>query len=312
MKLKVKHKTRNGEIHDETHTLGYYALIKHIVGAGTGKFSIFNSPYHLRKFFGALLYYNEYLNRRDFDHGKFSHPPESSNYYDPTELSQFSCIAGKGIADFLAKQIDNAIFSVGYEAFLKQEGMKLNGTRADLVLFKNNEERFVLESKGRKSKYEEKTLNDALQQKQKGLSVLNQYGINFGVVCASFNLYNNIKSYYYDPPFGREIKRNSTLKELSKLYYKAFFEILKNSKSTKTFKYKGEVFIKIELPEFSIFENHPLYNASLIVPHNIEELSETGISENNIHTFKKSKIDDNELIYIDNDKIGFASNNYEF
>lgn len=312
MELKVKHKTQNGEIRDETHSLGYYALIKHIVCAGTGRFSIFNSLYYLRKSFGMLSYYNEYLNRHDFELGKFSCPPETSNHYDPTELSQFSCIAGKGIADFLAKRIDNAIFSVGYEAFLKQNRITLRGTRADLVLFKNNGERFVLESKGRKSKYEEKTLNDALQQTRKGLSVLSQYEINFGVVCASFDLYNDIKSYYYDPSFGDEIKRNSTLKELSKLYYKSFFEILKNSKNTKTFKHKGEVFINIELSEFSIFENHPLYNTSLIVPHNIEELSETGISENNIPTFKKSEIDDNELIYIDNDKIGFASNNYEF
>lgn len=307
---------QNGEIHDETHSLGYYALIKHIVCAGTGRFSIFNPLYYLRKSFGMLSYYNEYLNRHDFELGKFSCPPETSNHYDPTELSQFSCIAGKGIADFLAKRIDNAIFSVGYEAFLKQNRITLRGTRADLVLFKNNGERFVLESKGRKSKYERKTLNDAFQQKQNSRSVLNRCGINFGVVCASFDLYNDIKSYYYDPSFGNEIKRNSTLKELSRLYYKSFFEILKNSKNTKIFKYKGEALIKIELPEFSIFENHPLYNTSIIVPYNIEALAETGISENNMHTFKKIETDDktdgNELIYIDNDKIGFASNNYKF
>ncbi len=307
MNLQVEYKDTSGIFSNRNYNISYLALLKHMACVGMGRYQISHS-FVIKRSLGMLLHYCEFLNFRSFCNNKFYKPPITSNHYDPTEVGQFSCIVGRGIADFLAKRIDKSIFTIGYEAYLAQNNVNINGKRADLVAY-TNQGQFVIESKGiGNTNYPHTTIKSAENQINNVISNDQLKGhFSFGVACISYNLYDNVKVCYHDPKFDN-VKSDDDfgLKELSKVYYKAFFDLYKDVKNVETLNYGNEKFIRINLGLENSVLFKSLNNISLILPYNIEELSKNGISRDT-HPFESENNNDN--IYIDNDRIGFAYNN---
>lgn len=186
-----------------------------------------------------VLHYSYYMQRQAFNSDKFSKPPHALS--DPTEKGQFSNLAGKAIADFLSKKIDNSLYTVNYEAAMRLQGHWLTGKRPDLIAYYPNSV-FALEAKGR---HQNNPGNMAIHKLQAQAGPIN---VNFSVACVSFNLFNQVTCNYHDP-FNDNIQYdNVSLAALTRNYYKGLLEFL-NQKffEYREFEFQGERFYEIEL-----------------------------------------------------------------
>lgn len=262
---------------------------------------------------GIFLMYSLYLERDAFcNENRFSEPrPEFS---DPTQKSQFSNLAGRAIADFLSKRIDNCCFTVNYEAAMRRENLQIKGKRADLIGFTSNGEKISIEAKGfsTSSISEEKMKKYKTQAQEGGLHC------KYSVACVSYNLYNRVKCNYYDPEGEDNEFDKELLKELTKNYYsglKRFLELgveyqIKEFSSEEFYvinlrKIALKIFFKYEsYRDFDFFAYEFLYSYYLILPKKIDVYSESGL-DNSLEPFEKFLEHDD--IYIDNDRVGLCN-----
>lgn len=311
MNIEVKHKDQYGNITNRSYYISRLALVKHVAIAGQ-KYA--PHPKKIMRTIGMFFQYSYYLQRRAFYNDRFSVPPQE--IYDPTEKGQFSNLVGKAIADFLAKKIDKALYTVNYEAAMIMKGMPITGSRPDLLAFKKNET-FAIEAKGYTGGFG--NMNKHKQQSQTG-----RIPVNFTVASVSYNLYEKVKCNYYDPynknvPFDAELFR-----ALTKEYYTGFSEFLKlKYRNLDVVEYQNESFYEIDLfyPPYLdeyFYEIKPFgycweelfhfYRPKLILPIKINEYAENGLSKD-IKPFLFESRNDNlkdsdSKIYIDNDRIG--------
>ena len=318
MNIEVKYKNKNGNILDLNYEMSKLAFIKHFAIAGQ-KYA--PHPRKILRALGMLLHYQDYLQRGSFNNNKFSEPP--INISDPTEKGQFSNLAGKAIADFLSKRIDNSSFTINYEAAMRIKGIPLsvNGKqvrRPDLLAFnQKSEETFAIEVKGY-------TGGAGNMDKHKKQSKTGGIDVDFTVASVSYNLYKKVKCKYFDPyndniPFDKELFKN-----LTKEYYSGFSEFLDYS-SYKEIEYQKEKFYEVDLfyppyfDEYFLKDEKPFryfmeeifhfYRPILILPSNIKEFAKNGLSEDISPFLFESKIkkdieEQDNKVYIDNDRIG--------
>ncbi len=256
-----------------------------------------------------FFHYSYYLQRQAFNNDHFSLPPIELS--DPTDKGQFSNLAGKGIADFLSKQIDQSLFTVNYEAAMRLRNMPLNVGRPDLLSFKQNS-MFAIEAKGFSSGHGNMTTH-------KNQSLTGGIPVNFTVASVSYDLYNNVKCKYHDPFNDNVPYDNEMLSNLTRNYYTGLLEFL-NQKffEYREFEFQGEKFYEIELTyrhlekifpdefgfrHFWYFQIFEFYKPKLILPKNIREYAERGIT-NEIRPFIFDRKEQDESIYIDNDRVG--------
>jgi hypothetical protein len=142
MHIKVEYKDSNGSENTKEYNISRPALVKHLAVAGQ---NFAPHPRKLLKIIGMFLQYAFYLQKNEMRENRFSTPPRELS--DPTEKGHFSNLVGKGIADFLAKKIDNAKYTVNYEAAMRMKGMRIAGRRPDMLAYKTNET-FAIEAKG--------------------------------------------------------------------------------------------------------------------------------------------------------------------
>ena len=302
MNIEVEYLDKHGTISKQNHYISKLALVKHMAIAGQGY-----APTSKRvfKIFGMFLQYSYFLQSNALKQDKFSLPPH--NIYDPTEISHFSNIAGKGIADFLAKKIDKALYTVNYEAAMKIKKIPITGSRPDLLVFKNNET-FAIEAKG----YSRNSVSHMNMTKHKSQSQSGAIPVNFTVASVSYNLYDKVKCKYHDPynadiPFDEEL-----LSETTKKYYSGIIDFL-DFADYKEVKYKNESFYEIDIlssyfineyysDTFRYFFHDLLHHnqLKLILPKKIDVYSKEGLNRSTEPFLYAS----NEEIYIDNDRIG--------
>jgi hypothetical protein len=306
MNLSVEYKNASGTISNQTHKLTILALIKHLAIAGQGYAP---KPQKFLRSIGMFLHYSYYLEINAFKNNYFSLPP--AILYDPTDVSQFSNIVGKAIADFLSKRIDKSLFTVNYEAAMKSKGMKIKGERPDLLAFNRNSI-FAIEAKGY-SKGDGNMVKHKMQSQKGGIPV------NFSIACVSTDLYKGIRCKYHDP-ISDKISFDSTLfNELTKEYYKDLLGFI----NPKYFNYNevqimGEAFFEVDLfyPVQSksflrdtFFNRHiyfdllHYYRPKLILPARLKEYAEFGIGDE-MQAFNFENSNQNSNIYIDNDRVG--------
>lgn len=307
MNIFVSHIDKNNVLEEKTFAMTRLAFIKHLAIAGQGYAP---KPHKLFRTLGMFLHYSLYIRRQAFNSNRFSLPPESLS--DPTEQAQFSNLAGKAIADFLTKRIDNSLFTTNYEAAMRLAGHKVKGKRPDLIAY-SQENVFAIEAKGRvKNNPGEMTIHK--EQARSG-----PLNVNFSVACVSYNLFDQVKTNYHDPvnedfPFD-----NESLRILTRNYYSGFEKFLDlEDFGNSIFEFQDETFYQIELyrrnfqsliPYGLRFPASPFeellleYQPRLLLPINIADYARDGIS-NEFKAFKMSK-PDQENIYIDNDRIGF-------
>lgn len=306
MNITVEYKDSTGIISNQNHQLSRLAFAKHLAVAGQGYAP---KPQKLIKTIAMFFHYSYYLKRQSFNNDQFSQPPIELS--DPTEKGQFSNLAGKAIADFLSKRIDQSIFTVNYEAAMRLRNMPLNVGRPDLIAYKQNS-MFALEAKGYSGGHGNMT-------NHKNQSLTGGIPVNFTVACVSYDLYKNVKCKYYDPfndniPYDKE-----GLSGLTKNYYKGLLEFL-NQKYFRYYEveFQGEKFYEVELKfqsfrkllpvefrlrHFWYFEMFDIIRPRLILPINIREYAENGIT-NELKPFIFETKDQYENIYIDNDRVG--------
>jgi hypothetical protein len=310
MNIEVEYKNQNGNITNRTYYISRLAFVKHMAIAGQ---RYAPHPKKILKTIAMFLQYGYYLQRNAFYKNRFSLPPREVS--DPTEKGQFSNIAGKAIADFLAKRIDNALYTVNYEAAMRILGMPINGSRPDLLAFNNNAT-FAIEAKG----YSGSAGN---MNNHKAQSRTGRIPVNFTVASVSYNLYENVRCNYYDPyndniPFDNELFRN-----LTKEYYSGFYKFMEYG-DYREINYQNESFYEVDLFYPPYWDKHfkkyekpfryfweelfHFYRPRLIIPSKIQEFAKNGIN-NEIKPFLFENKNDNlknseNRIYIDNDRIG--------
>lgn len=303
MEIKVEYKDANGQIHNQKHNLTRIAFAKHLAVAGQGY-----AP-RLRKILrtvGMLLHYSYYMKDSEMRKNKFSQPPAKLS--DPTEKSQFSNLAGKAIADFLSKQIDNSRFTVNYEAAMRINKLPIIGERPDLIAFQNNS-MFSIEAKGYSGSYGDMNAHK-LQSQSGGIPV------NFSIASVSYNLYKGIRCKYYDPINEKVEFDNELFEMVTKKYYQGLLEYLDEEYFTyELIEVQDEKFYEIDLFSKKIFEllytEMPLswiweigrcYRPKLILPGKIESYAKKGLSKDD-NAFNLEDKQQNDL-YIDNDRVG--------
>jgi len=304
MNISVEYIDSAGSISNQTYNLSRLAFAKHLAIAGQGYAP---RPQKLMRTLGMFLHYSYYLQQQDFSNNRFSKPPRILS--DPTEQGQFSTLAGKAIADFLSKKIDGSLYTTNYEAVASNP---LRGQRPDLVAFSQNAQ-FTLEAKGRHQTNPGNMVNHKTQASS------GNYPRNFSVACVSYNLFGQVTCKYHDPFNDNVPYDNQSLQKATKKYYTGLADFL----DEKYFKYQefniqGEGFYEIEISyrnfeklfskelafrhmwHFAIFD---FYRPRLILPKKIHEYAEHGLTNESIPFIFEEK-EQNENIYIDNDRIG--------
>lgn len=235
MNLKLEYIDTNGTTFNQTHKLTRLAFAKHFAITGQGYAP---KPQKLIRTIALFFHYSYYLQKQAFSNNHFSLPPIGLS--DPTEKGQFSNLAGKGIADFLSKRIDQSLFTVNYEAAMRLRNMPLNGGRPDLLAFKQNS-MFALEAKSFSGGHRNMTAH-------KNQSLTGGIPVNFTVACVSYNLYNNVKCKYHDPFIDNIPYDNEMLTSLTRNYYAGLLEFL-NQKYFEyyEFDFQGEKFYEVGL-----------------------------------------------------------------
>ena len=302
MEIEVEYKDNNGLISRQIHKMSRLAFIKHFgfVGQGYSK----NYEKILRSL-AMLLHYLYYTKQTDFDKGKFSEPPEI--FSDPTEKGQFSTHAGKAIADFLSKRINQSIYTVNYEAAMRKKNIPIIGRRPDLLAF-TIDAQFAIEAKGYTGSHGD-------MNKHKEQSKTGGIPVNYSIACVSYNMYSKVKVKYYDPSNENVEYDYKLLNDLTKEYYKSFIDLL----DIKEFEHNaininGEKFTELQMSRkyLEIILNEYIYHSywglnieklSIILPHQLEMFAENGISKD-IKPFFFYHKSENDNIYIDNDRIG--------
>ncbi|HHV84539.1 MAG TPA: hypothetical protein GXX42_01805 [Petrimonas sp.] len=313
MNIIVEYKDTSGTISNQTHSLTRLAFAKHLAIAGQGYAP---RPQKLIRTFAMLFHYSYYIQQQAFNNNRFSEPP--IQFSDPTEKGQFSNLAGRAIADFLSKRIDQSIFTVNYEAAMRLRGMRLNVGRPDLLAYTQNA-MFAIEAKGFSGGHKNMTIHKA-QSQTGGIPV------NFSVACVSYNLFSNVRCKYHDPYNDNVPYDNELLKKITQRYYSGLAEFLNERYfNFREIEIQGEDFYEIELsyklfeklfPEkfpfryFWHFELLEYYQPRIILPIDIRDYAKNGIT-NDIKPFIfETNQNQKENLYIDNDRIGLQVRRY--
>ena len=315
MNILVEYLNREGLIENRNFSLTRLEFAKHMAIAGQGYAP---RPQKLFRTLGMFLHYSHYLQGQAFYSNSFSEPPAQLS--DPTEKGQFSNIAGKAIADFLSKRIDQSIITVNYEAAMKMENppipLSINGrqvSRPDLLAFKPDKSSFAIEAKGYSGGCGDMD-NHKNQSRSGGISV------NYTVASVSYNLYNQVRCKYYDPPNNNGTKNDGLLKKLTQQYYKGLSEFLnKEYFDYHEVKIQDEFFYEVDflfflrrLPSedfffywyWPIIELLEFYRPKLILPGEIMDFARNGISYKIKPFIFKADKDQNQNTYVDNDRVG--------
>lgn len=290
-----------------TISMSRLALIKHMAFAGQGYAPI---PQKLFRMIGMAFHYSQYTRHEDFHNNKFSEPPIALS--DPTEKAQFSNLAGKAIADFLSKKLDNAFLTVSYEAAMRIRGHKISGARPDLISYTQNAA-FSIEAKGR---HQYNAGNMVVHKRQARSGPI---PVNFSVACVSYNLFSEVKCNYHDP-FNNEVPYdNVSLQALSRNYYRnlqqyldlenfeireiqvqqeTFYEIHLFPNQDRRIRQSGDLLL---LWPFYLLDH---FRFCLLLPKEIGTFARDGITQQNTPFILSNEAQLNSGLYIDRDRIG--------
>ena len=281
-------------------------FVKHMAIAGQGYSP---TPRKLMRCLGMLLHFVDYLQKDTFYTDRFSEPPLEIS--DPTEKAQFSNLAGKAIADFLSKRINQSIYTVNYEAAMRLKGIPIEGSRPDLIAFSPPSTTFSVEAKGYSG-----GPRDMAEHKIQSASPHAVLKVNFSIACVTYHLYSNIANNYHDPYDESAAFDKELFGKLSALYYTGlleflnedFFDISETQIGSESF-YEvgltGRRFTNMFLGNSPILPLCALeiltqYQPKIILPKLIKEFAIHGLSPNQ-SPFRPI---DGEGLYVDTDRIG--------
>lgn len=302
MDIEVIHKDASGVSTTKSFNLSTLGLIKHFGLAGQNYGTTIRA---IRRAIGAYFLYHDYFKRTDLLNSRFSKPP--AHFYDPTDQGDFSTIAGRAIADFLARRIDGATHTYTYEGAMLMAGHNnVNIPRADLYCF-NSSKQFAIESKG----FDVRTVSENEMTTHKTQSGQGPLDIHFSIASVSYNLYNKIKNKYYDPVSDNSEFNNDLNKKISAKYYSGFAELLKEQRDFPTLNLSEQNREFNLIPIYSPYDDYLFYDYKwrhrpyghntifLVLDKRIKNFAFEGFINN-----EEKNVISQDGLYIDNDGIG--------
>lgn len=189
MRIEIEHIDQVGHKRRRNVDVSYLAFLKHFAVAGQGYLP---SVKRLLRVIGSSCWFLDYLSPRTFSAGRFGTPPPER--YDPTAQSQFLNLAGKAIGDLLAKRIDQAQVTFGYEAAMALAGHPIQGTRPDLFCV-GHQRQFAVEAKG----FERSRVSAAEMAGHKMQAASGPLSVHFYVASVAYDFYRSPNCKYHDP-----------------------------------------------------------------------------------------------------------------
>lgn len=243
MRIFIEHRDQFSNINDKTIHMSYLAFIKHMAFSGLGgKLDL----YKITRFCGSFFDYFEIFH--EGPNYAFNLP--ESIRYNTTEKGQISNKIGVAIADFLAKRIYCASYTVNYETAMNFKGLPIKGRRPDLYCFSAvNKKQFSLEAKG----FSQKTICPYQMDKYKEQSKTGGLDCNFSVASVAYNLYNRVKVYFYDPIISQINYSSNLNNSLILEYYNNLISILNILKLKENIVYTLPYSIREDFVAFKIF-----------------------------------------------------------
>lgn len=305
MNINVEYKDRNGQVQNKTERISILAFVKHMALAGQG---FIPSLRKFRRTIGMFLRFSDYLDYNAFNLSYFSTPPSSLS--DPTEKAQFSNTVGRAIADYLAKKLSQAQITFNYEAMMRLQGIKIQGSRPDLIAYSHNQ-KFAIEAKG----YSDSSISNRLMSRIKNQSSAGPISVDFSIASVAYNLYSSVRVKYHDPDNG-EPYHDNLLHKLSIEYYSGVLEYLNEEIFSIKKELIGEeeynilsmresIFYKLNLLDtillpFPICIYSPEF--SILISENVKRYAKEGFDNSKMNPI------DEDNIYIDTDGIGLRLN----
>jgi len=186
------------------------AFLKHFSMVARGRRTLLES---IPRMVSSAILYADYIPCRPFSKALgFNDPPDER--YDQHEKGTFSGLVGKAIADFLAKRIDKAIYSVSYEAVMMKSGLPIAKQRPDLLCIVSDHNRIAVEAKG----YCRRTVSKKEMKKHKAQSASGLLSVNRSVASVSFNIFEKMCVKYHDPNSEGKYNEEDT-KAITKEFY---------------------------------------------------------------------------------------------
>lgn len=192
MELNVEHVDAAGKVNCTKFRITLPAFLKHFSMVARGRRTLLAS---IPRMVSSAILYADYIPCcRSFHKALgFNEPP--TERYDLHEKGTFSGLVGKAIADYLAKRIDKAIYSVPYESEMVKRGFQIIGQRPDLLCIVSDHNRIAVEAKG----YCSSTVPEKEMKKHKAQSSSGPISVNRSVASVSFNIYEKACVKYHDP-----------------------------------------------------------------------------------------------------------------
>jgi len=216
MKLNVEQLDAAG-IHSQTvFHITLPAFLKHFSMVGRGRRRLLAS---ITRMLSSAFLYADYIPWLSFRTALgFNQAP--TERYDLHEKGTFSGLVGKAIADFLAKRIDNVVYSVPYESEMIKKGISVQGQRPDLICITANGEKLAVEAKG----YCKSKILENEMRRHKAQSSSGPINVNRSIAAVSFNIYEDICVKYHDPNSEDKYDGRDT-KDITKEFYVDVAEI---------------------------------------------------------------------------------------
>lgn len=309
MEIEVEHQDGNKNINLKKFNLSTLGLIKHFGLAGQSYGTTIRA---IRRAIGVYFFYYDYFKRKDIINSRFSKP--ANYFYDPTDQGDFSTVAGRAIADFLARRIDGATHTITYEGAMLLDGWNdFSVSRADLYCF-NSCKQFAVEAKG----YDVKTVSEnemKVHKIQSGQGPIKN--IDFSVASVSYNLYNKIKNKYYDPKRERSEFNIDLNTKISSQYYSGFAELLKEQKDFPSLNFSDQnrefYLIPIYSSDNELISYEKVRIRKYYRPNTVFLVLDKRIMNFALEGFVKNEERDvitDDGLYIDNDGIGLMRDYY--
>lgn len=213
MKINVEHIDQHGHPPVQlVEQMTLPAFLKHAAITGQGpRFGILPS---LARGLGVLMFYRRYIDAPRWS-GWSGFRKADLQFNDPTEQGDFSTLAGKAIADFLAKRLLGAKFTHAYEAAMHVRGLPIVGPRPDFYCT-TRDRQFSMEAKG----YSAGTVSQAKMAEHKAQSQAGPIPVHFSVTSVAYNIYDVLRCKFHDPVReGIEFSHREN-NELAKQHYR--------------------------------------------------------------------------------------------
>jgi hypothetical protein len=291
MKIEVDYLDRAGTSSSVPINMSLPCFLKHAALAGRANHLGFAAG--VVRALGILMANHEYFSFK-LPIGWLGFSPLPPYMFDPTELGDFSTIAGRAVGDYLGKNLLKAKLSHSYEAVMHMLGYQMKGPRPDFYCVTDNEQ-FALEAKG----YSKSSFGPSAMAVRKAQACSGPVPVHFAFASVTYNLYGAVKCKFHDPvvpdaEFNRRLNG-----ALAFNYYESLYQQLTVLGRPEQTRFNNREYLSYDLdPRYF---RHYVQRIRLILPMDVQRQ----LSPNQYLELRHEQYDsERESVYIDSDGVG--------